>query len=142
MNTTPKLSFQRSFTSPNAIGGGTMLAALLLASALSPIAARAAGDTAEGKKIYAMRCLSCHGDEKTAGTIGPSLIGILGRKAATGSTGVHSRALMEADITWNEASLRKFLAAPSREVPGTIMPVSVTDPRQFDDLLAYLRSLR
>ncbi len=131
----------RIFASPQTIAGWAMVTTLALVAVVASTSARAS-DAAAGKQIYDMRCLSCHGDENTAGTIGPSLIGIVGRKAATGASGVHSRALMEADITWDEASLRKFLAAPSKQVPGTIMPVRVSDPQQIDDLLAYLRTLR
>ena len=135
-------AFHRTFASRQTSACWIMIATLSLAGTLWSMPAQADPDAAAGKQIYYMRCLGCHGDEKTAGTIGPSLIGIVGRKAATGPSGVHSRALMEADITWTEASLRKFLAAPSREVPGTIMPVDVPDPQQIDDLLAYLRTLR
>jgi cytochrome c2 len=108
---------------------------------LPPTSVRAA-DAAAGKQIYDTRCLGCHGDGKTTGTIGPSLIGIVGRKAATGESGVHSRALIASGIIWDEASLRKFLAAPTKAVAGTNMPVGVPDPQQIDDLLAYLRTLR
>jgi cytochrome c2 len=119
-----------------------MVAALSLAGLLSPILVQAAGDAAAGKQIYAMRCIGCHGDGKTAGTLGPSLTGIVGRKAATGESGVHSRALIESGITWDEASLRRFLAAPTKQVPGTNMSVDVPNPQQLDDLLAYLGTLR
>jgi cytochrome c len=50
--------------------------------------------------------------------------------------------LIESGIAWDEASLRKFLAAPTREVPGTNMPVDVADPQQIEDVVAYLRTLR
>ena len=79
---------------------------------------------------------------KTTSTLGPNLTGIVGRKAGTGESGVHSRALVESGITWDEASLRKFLAAPTKQVPGTNMPVDVPDPKQIDDVVAYLRTLR
>ncbi len=142
MNVSQSDTFHGSFTSVLKIASWVIVATLTLAGIMSPTPLRAASDEATGKQIYDVHCLGCHGDEKTTGTIGPSLIGIVGRKAATGESGVHSRALMEADITWNEVLLRKFLAAPSRQVPGTIMPVGVSDPQQLDDLLAYLRTLR
>ena len=118
------------------------MTALSLAGLLPPISVQAAGDAAAGKQLYDMRCIGCHGDGKTAGTLGPSLTGIIGRKAATGESGVHSRALLESGITWDEASLRRFLAAPTKQVPGTNMSVDVRDPQQIDDLVAYLSTLR
>jgi cytochrome c2 len=135
-------AFHKPFGSRQAGAGWSIVTALSLAGLLWSISVQADADAAAGKQIYYTRCLGCHGDENTASTIGPSLNGIIGRKAANGESGVHSRALMEADIRWDEASLRKFLADPSKAVPGTIMPVSVPDAKQLDDLLAYLRTLR
>ena len=58
---------------------GLCVAGLLVGVALT---ARAEGDAAAGRKIYQNKCLSCHGDAKTKGTLGPSLAGIIGRHAA------------------------------------------------------------
>ena len=74
--------------------------------------------------------------------LGPSLVGIIGRKAGTGESGVHSRAMTESGIRWDEALLRKFLAAPTKQVPGTIMPGAVQDAQEIDDLIAFLETLR
>jgi cytochrome c len=131
----------RAFGCPRTAASWALVTAISLAGSVSPISVRAAADAAAGKQIYDMRCLGCHGDGKTASTIGPSLVGIVGRKAATGETGVHSRALIGSGIIWDEASLRTFLAAPTKAVAGTIMPVGVPDPQQIDDLVAYLRTL-
>ena len=43
---------------------------------------------------------------------------------------------------WDRESLRRFLSDPRREVPGTIMPVRVSDPEALERLLDYLQSLR
>ncbi len=142
MNVKRNNACRKPFASWKTAASWAMVTALSLGGVLSSISVRAASDAAVGKQIYDTRCLGCHGDENTAGTIGPSLVGIVGRKAGTGESGVHSRALMESGIRWDEASLRRFLAAPSKQVPGTIMPVSVSDPQQIDDLLAYLRMIR
>jgi cytochrome c len=122
--------------------GGCMTVAFLSAIALyvaAHTAAFAAGNAASGKRLYDTRCLGCHGDGSTAATLGPSLVGIIGRKAGTGESGVHSRALTESSIRWDETSLRWFLAAP---IAGTTMPASVEDPQEIDDLIAYLKTLR
>ena len=134
--------FAGAFIRPRAAAGWTVMAAVSVAAALAPVPVRAAGDAAAGRQVYVKRCLGCHGDLKATSTFGPNLTGIIGRKAGTGESGVHSRALIESGITWDEASLRKFLATPTREVPGTNMPVDVADPQQIDDVVAYLRTLR
>ena len=119
----------------------SLVTAVALVGLLSPIPALAVEDAAAGKRLYETRCLGCHGDSETAGQLGPNLTGVIGRKAGTGASGVHSRALVESGVIWDEAKLRRFLAAPTKQVPGTNMPVTVPDPQQIDDLVAYLRTL-
>src|SRR5689334_15997733 len=120
--------------------------ACLIASALFvgpvPWAHAAAGNAQTGEKIFERRCSGCHADTHGGPALGPSLAGIVGRKAGSGNTGVHSRALSETDITWTESLLRKYLAAPATQVPGGNMPVVVLDPGELDDVLAYLKSLK
>jgi cytochrome c2 len=50
--------------------------------------------------------------------------------------------MTESGFRWDETTLRVFLAAPAKTVPGTIMPPSIDDPQQIDDLIAYLKTLR
>lgn len=122
--------------------GSALVACGLGAALLAGIApAGAAGNVASGKKLYDNVCRGCHGDAKTQGTA-PTLVGIIGRKAGTSSTGATSRALTESDITWDEANLKAFLASPGGKVHGTIMPIGVQRPADRDDLVAYLASLR
>jgi len=115
--------------------------AALLALALGTVPALAAGNAASGKQLYEARCVGCHGTKAAETALGPSLVGIIGRKAGTGATGVHSRALTESNIKWDEASLRWFLAGPTRQIEGTTMPTSVLEPQQIDDIIAYLKTL-
>jgi cytochrome c2 len=96
-----------------------------------------------GRKVFESRCISCHeGAPPSKATLGPSLAGIVGRKAGTGTSGVHSRAMAESGIVWSRSSLKSYLADPGRAVPGTIMPVRVEDPKALEDLLNYLETLR
>ena len=113
--------------------------AALVALAFGTAPAVAAGNAASGKQLYEARCVGCHGTSAAEATLGPSLVGIIGRKAGTGETGVHSRALTESNIRWDEASLRWFLTGP---IEGTTtMPAPVLDSQQIEDLIAYLKTL-
>jgi cytochrome c len=114
---------------------------VLSAAILSPLAA-AQGDAAAGKKLYAMTCVGCHGDAKTAPTTGPALVGIIGRKAGASATGVISRANVESGIVWDEKTLDQYLASPSEKIHGTIMPVGVKNPKERADLIAYLKAMK
>lgn len=115
----------------------------LVLAALHSAAAVADDATDPGRKIYERRCQTCHeGPSPSATTLGPSLVGIFGRKAGTGGKGVHSRAAIESDTVWTRSSLRRYLSEPGREMPGTFMPVQVQDPKELDELLNYLQTLR
>ena len=102
----------------------------------------AAGNAESGRKLYADLCVGCHGDTATAPEVGPSLKGVYGRKAGTEPKGVHSSALMDSKLTWNDANLRKFLTDPVKLLPGTYMPVGFPDAQHVEDLIAFLRTLR
>lgn len=117
--------------------------ALTLIAMLHAPAVAADESTDRGGRIFETRCKSCHvGAPPSTATLGPSLAGVFGRKAGSGKTGVHSRALTESGIVWSRSSLRSFLSDPGRAVPGTIMPLRVEDPKELEDLLNYLETLR
>ncbi len=117
--------------------------ALPLLATLHAPASAADESVDRGARIFEDRCKSCHvGAPPSTATLGPSLAGLFGKKAGSGKTGVHSRALAESGIVWNRSSLRSFLADPGRAVPGTIMPMRVEDPKELEDLLNYLETLR
>jgi glucose/arabinose dehydrogenase len=102
-----------------------------------------AGDAAAGRSVFQQQCSICHtaarGDH--GGAQGPSLIGVFGRRAAGDSTFSYTRALRDARLTWDAATLDRFLASPSTIVPGTAMPVAVADHAQRGNLIAYFASL-
>jgi len=104
----------------------------------------AADDSTEsGKKIFQRRCQTCHGVTGPADSVmGPSLVGIIGRKSGSGDSGVHSRAAVEAGTVWTRSSLRRYLYDPGREMSGTIMNAQVRDAKELDDLLNFLETLR
>jgi cytochrome c len=117
--------------------------ALPLMAMLHAPAVAADESTDRGARIFETRCKSCHvAASPSTATLGPSLAGLIGKKAGSGKTGVHSRALAESGIVWSRGSLRNFLSDPGRAVPGTIMPSRVEDPKELEDLLNYLETLR
>jgi cytochrome c len=118
-----------------------LLAASVAGSLLAPAPAQAEGNAVVGKTLYERRCLGCHGDANTPNAQGPTLVGVVGRKAGTVG-GATSRALSESGLVWDEATLQQFLAAPGDKVHGTIMPVGAARPQDREDLIAYLKSLR
>jgi len=61
--------------------------------------AHAGGDPARGEKLYE-DCVACHPIERSVHGIGPTLYGILGRKAGEMADYRYSRALRDSGITW------------------------------------------
>jgi cytochrome c len=115
---------------------------LVAAFALLSTAADA-GDANSGKTIFA-RCSICHTVQKGgANGLGPNLFGIVGRKAATTPNFVFSGALMKSGITWTPDKLKSWISGPARMVPGTKMAFAgISNPKQADDVVAYLTSLK
>jgi cytochrome c len=122
------------------------LALLLLAC--SPLVADVAhatpaADIANGQRLFASRCASCHavGPSARAG-FGPQLNGLLGRRAGGTPDFRYSPAMLKSGIVWNEKTLAAFLDSPGELVPGTKMRFwGMSDQKQVGDLLAYLRSI-
>ena len=80
-----------------------------------------AADPAAGKSAFSSACSICHSVQPDKNMIGPSLFGVVGRK--TGSVpGFHySPANQSANLTWDAATLDKYLQSPRTAIPGTIM---------------------
>jgi cytochrome c2 len=120
-----------------------VLAALAMSGLTSrPPLASAEGDAAKGRKVYQRWCIGCHGDKDTVQSVGPSLVGLLGRRAGTVGGSPYSRNLYEAGIVWDETSLQRYLASPTDAVHGTIMPIGLHNPQERDDITAYLKALQ
>jgi glucose/arabinose dehydrogenase len=104
-----------------------------------------AADPAHGKQIYLQSCAVCHsaGLEKQALTgQGPLLAGVVGRRAASLSNFAYSKALVASGLTWDPATLDRFITSPGTLVPGTTMVISVASPGDRADLIAFLSTLK
>jgi cytochrome c len=115
---------------------------VVLAASLVAQPANAEGVPANGEQLFRQRCGACHtviADKPSK--VGPNLSGVVGRKAAS-STFAYSPALKASKLIWNRANLDKYLAAPTRMVPGSKMVVAVPDRAQRAALIQYLSLTR
>lgn len=115
---------------------GLGLLALLLSM---PVAlAQAAGDAQKGQTVF-NQCKICHSLDAGKNMMGPSLHGVIGRKAGTTAGFNYSAAMKSANITWDADTLSKYLADPKSLVAGTTMIFAgVKDDASRRDLIAYL----
>lgn len=88
-------------------------------------------------------CTGCHNAESGAPHMaGPNLYGVVGRQAGALEDYPYSEALAGSGITWDRASLDRFLANPAGYVEGTDMVAgAVRDGEARAAIVAYLASL-
>ena len=110
----------------------TLVGALLLAGLGGGDRVRAQdaakGDAAAGQKFFAQNCALCHAVQPGVTQQGPSLAGVVGRRAASANYN-YTKALQDSRLTWDAATLDRFLTNPAALVPGTTMPMAVAGAR-------------
>ena len=116
-------------------------AAVLLASAAS---AMAAGDVAEGEKVFKRSCGSCQVVAKDGPRrLGPTLFGLVGRKAGTVEGFRYSEANKNSGVTWTPAILNEYLVDPKKFMPGTNMAFAgLKKDDERANIIAYLETLK
>ena len=101
------------------------------------------GDPANGAKLFKQKCGICHSAEAGQNKVGPSLAGVLGRKAGTAANYSYSEAMRSSGLTWDAPTLDSYLTGPRAKVPGTKMTF-VGLPKESDraDVISFLSTLK
>jgi cytochrome c len=97
-------------------------------------------DLSNGEAQFGL-CKSCHTTQAGGPNMtGPNLHGVVGTKAATMPADYkYSDALKAANLTWDPATLDKWITDPKALVPGTKMTfVGLKDETARRDVIAYL----
>ena len=119
---------------------GRPLLAAALAAAMIPVAA-----DAEGFEIsFNDHCRECHSFVKDDNRLGPSLYGVVGRKAGTEKGYNYTQSMADSGVVWTEATLDKWIANPGAVIPGNGMspPYSgIADPAIRARIIAFLKSI-
>jgi cytochrome c len=123
------------------------IATTLAVMALASLAAPAMAQAVDGKKLFASRCAVCHWDPAKPGEqvrMGPSLTGVVGRKAATHPKFTrYSKGMKAFGKPWTEATLATYLENPRKTVPGTNMAFAgLKKPEERAAVVAYLKKPR
>jgi cytochrome c len=120
----------------NQISRGLLVVALV---ASAPLPA-AAADPDHGKMLF-QACAACHDD--SANPLGPTLRGVFGRKSAAISDYRYSGPMMRANLVWDEANLKEYIADPQKKVRGNRMPFGgIGNANDLDDIIVFLKTLK
>jgi cytochrome c len=95
------------------------------------------GDAARGKAVFEKRCTGCH--TMDADREGPRLKGVYGRKAGSVAGFNYSAGLKNSGLTWNDATLERWLSDPDLVVKDNNMSIGVPKAEERRDLIAYLK---
>jgi cytochrome c len=120
---------------------------LTLAAVISfarPAQAQTPGDADAGQAIFKQKCAVCHSLIPGKKSVGPSLIGVVGRKAGQGDPNYsYSDEMKNSGKTWDAATLEAYLTMPRGYIPGIKMLFAGL-PQETDraNLIAYLSTLK
>ncbi len=101
-------------------------------------------DANAGKNTFRQQCALCHSAEPgdNGGAQGPNLNGVFGRPAASDPRFGYTKALKAAKLTWDAATLNRFLTSPNTVVPGSAMVVAVPKDSDRANLIAYFQGVK
>ena len=120
-----------------------LILAALASVVLFAVPAHAEGDAAAGEKVFA-KCKACHEVEKGVNKVGPTLKGVVGRKAASVEGYKYSEAMLAKGaegVVWDEATLTAYLPDPKGFVPKTKMAFAgLKKPEDVANVIAYLKA--
>lgn len=115
---------------------------LAAAMALASGSAMAAGDAKKGKKVF-NKCKACHAIKAGKKKVGPTLFAIAGKKSGGMKGYKYSKALKASGVTWDDASLDKYLTKPKKFIPkGKMTFNGLKKKKDRDNVIAYLKTLK
>jgi cytochrome c len=117
----------------------TLISGVLLAGSAT---AALAADPGAGQQIFKAQCSICHSVVAGQNRIGPTLFGVVGRPAGSVPGFQYSADHKKLGVTWDAATLDKYLINPRAMVPDTTMVYAgLKDDAKRADLIAYLETL-
>jgi cytochrome c len=112
---------------------------ILLVTGGALAAGVAQADVKRGEKLFD-ECRACHAVERGASGVGPSLHGVIGRRAGALDDFRYSTALKKSGITWSKQTLDAYVLDPQKAVPSNRMPYAgMPEARDRADLIDYMQ---
>lgn len=117
---------------------------LLGASWLVLLPAVAQAQTPTGEEAFNNSCRTCHTFKEGDNRQGPSLFGVVGRKAGSLPGYNFSSSMVASNIVWDNANLDKFIETPDQVVSGNAMKPygGLTDAALRKVIIDYLTTAK
>lgn len=98
----------------------------------------------DGKIAFNNACRTCHSFKADDNRLGPTLHGIVGRKAGSIEGFAFSPSMKSSGLTWDEATLDKFITSPDQVVRGHKMQPfgGIADAGERKKIVEYLKTLK
>ena len=94
------------------------------------------------ESLFRNQCATCHtlnaGDPARQG---PTLAGVIGRKAGSVAGYKYSAGFANADFAWDGTHLDAYLTEPQSVVPGAVMPYKQANADTRHAIIGYLEGL-
>ena len=98
------------------------------------------GDAAKGEKVYG-KCKTCHELTTAKNKVGPTLQGVIGRKAGAVEGFKYSEAMLNSGVVWDAATISEYVAKPKEFIAGNKMAFpGLKKEDEIKDLLAYIEA--
>ncbi|MBS0240010.1 MAG: c-type cytochrome [Proteobacteria bacterium] len=94
------------------------------------------------QEAFNNNCRTCHSWKKGDNRLGPSLHGVVGRKAGSAEGFGFSQSLQKSGVTWDEDSLDRFIANPEGLIPNNNMKpfTGIADAGTRKKIIDFLKS--
>ena len=119
------------------------VAAAMVCSLGTTAAVLAQSDSSDDLELaFNGHCRECHAFDKGDNRIGPTLFGVVGRKAGTVPGFAYSDTLKSSGITWNEKNLDQWITNPNTFLPGNNMGAifsGLSDAKERAKIIAFLK---
>jgi len=116
----------------------------MIAAGVTAVSAAADACAQDGQVLFNNACRTCHTVKPGDNRLGPSLSGVVGRKAGTTEGYQFSASMKNSGLTWDQETLDKFIADPDAVVSSNNMKpfTGIESAEDRGKIIEYLASAK